>query len=69
MQHFQLVCVRIQCTTFQSMYLYTKNMYLYTAHQTTPLHLAAHHGQLHTVQHLVTAGADLNIKDDDGVSE
>lgn len=40
-----------------------------SSHQSTPLHLAAGGGHVHTVQWLVMAGADLNIKEDDGVSE
>ena len=34
----------------------------------TPLHYAAR-GDVDTVEYLVGAGGDINIKDDDGVSE
>ena len=40
-----------------------------SSYQATPLHGAAHNGHLHTVQHLVERGADLNIKTVHGVSE
>ena len=35
----------------------------------TPLHCAAPHGHVDVVRYLVDKGADLNIKDEDGVSE
>ena len=35
----------------------------------TPLHLAARQGHVDIVRYLVDKGADLNIKDEDGVSE
>ena len=35
----------------------------------TPLHYAARGGDVDTVEYLVGAGGDINIKDDDGVSE
>ena len=35
----------------------------------TPLHLAAEGGDVDTVQYLVGAGGDINIKDGVGVSE
>lgn len=37
--------------------------------QQTPLHVAARNGKADTVRYLVDKGADINIKDDDGVSE
>ena len=38
-------------------------------HQETPLHWAAQGGHGGAVEYLIQAGADVNIKDDDGVSE
>ena len=38
-------------------------------HQRTPLHWAAVEGHTDSVELLIQAGADVNIKDDDGVSE
>ena len=37
--------------------------------QATPLHLASQNGHVDTVQHLIGLKADLNIKDDNGVSD
>ena len=37
--------------------------------QQTPLHVAARKGRGYTVEHLVKKGADMNIKDKEGVSE
>ena len=37
--------------------------------QVTPLHKAAKWGHVGAVDYLIKAGADVNIKDDDGVSE
>ena len=37
--------------------------------QRTPLHCAAKWGHVGAVDYLIQAGADVNIKDDDGVSE
>ena len=42
---------------------------LLSPHQLTPLHLAADNGHTDTVQCLIEKGADVNIKDDDGVSK
>ena len=42
---------------------------VYSSHQKTPLHRAAHGGHVDTVRYLVDKGADPNIKDPDGVSE
>ena len=36
-------------------------------HQQTPLHIAASNGHDYTVQCLVEKGAEINIKDKDGV--
>jgi len=38
-------------------------------HQATPLHVAAESGNVDTVSYLGDKGADINIKDGDGVSE
>ena len=40
-----------------------------SVYQRTPLHIAVREGQEHTVDCLVMEGADINIKDNDGVSE
>ena len=40
-----------------------------SSHQMTPLHLAAHGGNVDTVKYLVDKGADTNIKDRWGVSK
>ena len=37
-------------------------------HQRTPLHQAAYRGNTDIVQYLTEKGADINIKDDNGVS-
>ena len=37
--------------------------------QRTPLHIAVREGQEYTVKSLVDKGADISIKDNDGVSE
>ena len=42
---------------------------LISPHQRTPLHLAAELGHTGTAQFLVEKGADINIKDSDGVCE
>ena len=51
-----LVSVYSVCYLFLSMY------------QRTPLHIVAAEGYGHTVEHLFRRGADINIKDNDGVS-
>ena len=38
-------------------------------HQYTPLHKAAIGGYVGAVEYIIQAGADVNIKDNDGVSE
>ena len=40
-----------------------------SSHQMTPLHWAARVGHVGAVEYLIQAGADVNIKDDGGVSE
>ena len=45
------------------------NYFAYSSHQYTPLHNAAHKGHMHIVRYLVEQGADINIKDKNGVSE
>ena len=42
---------------------------LLSPNQDTPLHLAVLNGHTDTVQYLTEKGADINIKDNDGVSE
>ena len=42
---------------------------IYSPHQSTPLHKAAYEGHVHVVRCLVEQSADINIKDEDGVSE
>ena len=39
------------------------------SYQQTPLHVAASKGRDYTVENLVKKGADMNIKDKNGVSE
>ena len=39
-----------------------------SSHQITPLHVAAEGGRVGTVESLLAKGADINIKDDKGVS-
>ena len=82
LEHFQLVCALCSCfTAFQNVYLYTSlTGYLDThggpssnlvssPHQWTPLHHAARGGHVGAVELLLQAGADVNIKDNVGVSE
>ena len=38
-------------------------------HQNTPLHFAAYRGHTETVQYLIGNGAEVNIRNDSGVSE
>ena len=42
---------------------------VYSSHQWTPLHFAAREGHVDIVRYLVDKVADLNIKNEDGVSE
>ena len=42
---------------------------VYSSHQWTPLHFAAREGHVDIVRYLVDKDADLNIKNEDGVSE
>ena len=44
-------------------------IFVHSPHQSTPLHKAADKGLVHVVRCLVEQGADINIKDNDGVSE
>ena len=39
------------------------------SYQKTPLHVAASKGHDYTMEYLVKKGADMNIKDEKGVSE
>ena len=48
------------CSTF---------FFIYSLHQRTPLHWAAHEGHVDVVRYLVEQGADINIKECSGVSE
>ena len=43
--------------------------FIYSPHQRTPLHSAAEAGHVDIARYLVEQGADLNIKDEIGVSE
>ena len=43
--------------------------FIYSLHQRTPLFWAADEGHVDVVRYLVEQGADINIKDNDGVSE
>ena len=42
---------------------------IYSPHQSTPLFWAAYEGHVDIVRYLVEQGADINIKDKNGVSE
>ena len=42
---------------------------IFSPRQMTPLHWAAYEGKVGTVQILIENGADMNIKDNDGVRE
>ena len=42
---------------------------VYSPHQMTPLHWATGEDHGGAVEYLIQAGADINIEDDDGVSE
>ena len=70
LQHLQLVHVLIQCTInsphFRTLYIYTNFV---SPRQMTPLHFAARQGHAGTAQLLVEKGADINVKDSDGVRE
>ena len=44
-------------------------LFVYSPHQWTPLHEAARKGHVDIVRYLVEQGADINIKDEDEVSE
>ena len=41
---------------------------LFSLYQRTPLHIASKEGYRYTTECLVDKGADINMKDDDGVS-
>ena len=43
--------------------------FVFSFYQRTPLHIAVKEGKGHTVKFLVEKGADINIKDKNGVSE
>ena len=75
---FQLVCAlySTNCfTAFWNLYMYTVYANIHGAnlvsspHQRTPLHEAAGGGSPDTVEYIIQAGADINIKSDDGVSK
>ena len=40
-----------------------------SVHQGNFLHIAARHGDLHLVKHLIDKGTDINVRDDDGVRQ
>ena len=44
-------------------------IFVHSPHQSTPLHEAARKGHVDIVRYLVEQGADINIKDEDEVSE
>ena len=48
---------------------YVQIWFLLPIMQGSPLNCAASGGHVDTVQYLIEAGADLNMKDNDGVSE
>ena len=65
--HIMLVCnttksVKLEWLSLQQFLL------LSPTYQQTPLHVAASNGRDYTVEYLVTKGADMNIKDKNGVS-
>ena len=43
-------------------------VFFMSAHQRTPMHIAAQGGQANTVKLLINKGADIDIKDNTGVS-
>ena len=64
--------------TFQNLYMYARLtghswiehfQNFICPHQLTPLHFAAEEGHVGTAQVLIEKGADMNIKDSDGVCE
>ena len=61
--------------TFWNLYIYTNLIGIRSSnlvsspHQRTPLHSDAGEGKEGTVQLLIEKGADMNIKDNDGVRE
>ena len=51
-------------------YVFVLNVYAcFSHHQSTPLHKAAERGRKDIVTYLVERGADVSIKDHDGVSQ
>ena len=44
-------------------------MFVLSHHQMSPLHWAADGGHVHTVKYLIDKGAEVNSKDEIGVSE
>ena len=65
-------------TAFQNLYVYTNLTDIHggpssnlvsSPHQYTPLHYAAGGGHVGAVEYIIQAGADINIKDVNGVSE
>ena len=60
-------------TAFQNLYMYTNltgcSNLVPSPNQVTPLHCATIAGKESTVQLLIEKGADINVKDNDGVRE
>ena len=59
------ICFISDCQHIESYFVSTVSLSL---HQSTPLHVAARRGHANIVKCLIDEGADINIKDDDGVS-
>ena len=47
---------------------WTSSNLVSSPHQETPLHIAASGGHVCAVEYIIQAGADVNVKDDRGVS-
>lgn len=59
------ICLYLIANTLRATFVTTVSLSL---HQSTPLHVAARRGHANIVKCLVDKGANINIKDDDGVS-